>query len=168
MGHLLVSDLKSLSQSFWRHIWGIFMGKGTGSASSDTVRRELRTNFVIWEMSQPNAVALAAPRSSRCSNWSTWSQCFVPGGNSGVGRFVSGLGENPPMPQTDCQSLPFSGMFFPVVCLQQVLFSLLNQVVSVILNIGDVSFYDPQLEATECKNSSFKYFSCFAYNFLFN
>lgn len=58
MGHHLVTDLKSLSQSFWRHIWGSFMGKVTGSASSDTVKSELHTNFVIWKMSQPNAVAL--------------------------------------------------------------------------------------------------------------
>lgn len=70
------------------------------------------------------------------------------------------------MTQRECQSLPFSGMLFPVVCLQQVLFSLFNLVVSVILNIGDVSFYDPELQATECKNSSVKYFSWFAYNFL--
>lgn len=44
------------------------MGKITGSASSDTARTELSTNFVIWKTSEPNAVALAAPCSSRCSN----------------------------------------------------------------------------------------------------
>lgn len=135
------------------------MGKVTGSANSDTGRSELSNNFVIWKTLRSNALALAAARSSRCCSWSTWSQYW--GAMLGMWRGGSRLWENPPVPQTGCHSPPSSVMLFPVVCFQQVQFSLLNQAVSVTLNIGDVSFHEPQLEATECKKSSFKVFFLF-------
>lgn len=145
------------------------MGKVTGSASSVLSLSGVSWVWTLWFgkhhswMLLPWQLHAAADVPTRAPGHSVLFLGAVLGWGDGEwaeGRILPCSKEH--------MLLPFSGMLFPVVCLQQVLFSLFNKVVSVLLNIGDVSFNNPQLEATEGTNSSFKYFSCFAYNFLYN